>query len=237
MKRPLIRDTCFLCAVAILSPGSTPAWAQPDSPPKPVSPGAQAVAVVLKHYALNPSAHLSTTGLPLPTDGSWSLSKARPAACPATEEKCVEVFYDVPAASVRCSWVVLLNADGADGQFLDENDSAATYLKRIVSRSEAIALVNTRKNPVYPPIAVAARVQGDVFVNGSVGKLGDSQNIRVLSGNAMLQGAAMEAAKQWTFKPLMVGSRAVPYQVKLVFKFQLIGDFASFQSAKGDVAP
>ena len=96
----------------------------------------------------------------MPTDGSWSLSKASPAACSATEEKCVEVFYDVPAASVRCSWVVLLNADGADGQFLDENDSAATYLKRIVSRSEAIALVNTRKNPVYPPIAVAARVQG-----------------------------------------------------------------------------
>ena len=231
-----VKYTGFVsCAVVAFAAATIVASAQTDTPPKPVSVGAQAVAVVLKHYVLNPSALHPTTGLTLPLDGSWSISKTRPAACPQTEEKCVEVFYDVPAASVRCSWVVLLNADASDGQFLDENDNAATYLSRVLTKSEASALVTARKNPVYPPIAVAAQVQGDVFVNGVVDKLGELHGTRVLSGNAMLQPASMEAAQKWTFRPMMVGARAVPFQVKLVFKFQIVS--MNFTKATGDLAP
>ena len=231
-----VKYTGFVsCAVVAFAAATIVASAQTDTPPKPVSVGAQAVAVVLKHYVLNPSALHPTTGLPLPLDGSWSISKTRPAACPQTEEKCVEVFYDVPAASVRCSWVVLLNADASDGQFLDENDNAATYLLRVLTKSEAIPLVLTRTKPVYPPIAVAAQVQGDVLLKVLVDKLGSFRNVHVLSGNAMLQGASTEAAKQWTFKPLMAGARAVPYQVKLVFKFQIVT--MQITRATGDLAP
>jgi TonB family protein len=235
MKRPQVRSTWLVCAVGVLALGSTPAWAQADNPPKPVSLGAQAVAVVLKHYAINPSVHHSTTGLPLPADGSWSLSKTRPASCPQTDDKCVEVFYDVPSASVRCSWVVLLNADTTDGQFLDENKDAASYLARVLSRGDAAPLISSRSNPVYPPIAIASQVQGDVPVNVIVGKQGEVQNARMLSGPPMLAPASIDAAKKWTFKPFVVGSNPVPYQVKLVFRFQIV--MPQFTRATGDLAP
>jgi hypothetical protein len=48
----------------------------------------------------------------------------------------------------------------------------------------------------------------------------------------MLQWTSIEAAKKWKFRPLMVGSRAVPYQVKLVFNFQ-----PNPQIITGDLAP
>ena len=148
MRRWPMRNTCLICAAAVFALATTQGWTQTDSPPKPVSLGAQAVSVVLKHYALNPSAHNPTTGLPLPSDGSWSLSKTRPTTCPATDEKCVEVIYNVPAAEVRCSWVVLLNADATDGQFLDENDDAATYLAR--SSPQGAKRRRTRKHSQEP---------------------------------------------------------------------------------------
>jgi TonB family protein len=185
---------------------------------------------------MNPAVDNPATGLSLPSNGSWSLAEARPAACPQTDEKCVEVFYDVPAGSVRCSWVVQLNADSTDGQFLDENDDAARYMVRVLSSSEAAPLVAARKKATYPPIAIAARVQGDVFVNVIVGKRG-VQTVHMLSGSPMLQMSSIEAAQKWSFKPLIVGARPVFYQVKLVFKFQLIGEMRGFETATGDLAP
>jgi TonB family protein len=232
MRQWRMRDAGLSCAVAVLGLGITTARAQPDSPSKPVSLGAQAAAVVLKHYAINPTVDHPTTGMPLPADGSWSLSKTHPAFCPPADDRCVEVFYDVPAASVRCSWVVQLTANGTDGQFLEENDDVATYLVRVLSGSEAGALVDKRKNPVYPPIALAARVSGDVLVNVIVGKRGDVQTVRILSGNPMLQWTSIEAAQKWKFKPLMVGTRSVPYRVNIVFKFQ-----PNPQIITGDLAP
>jgi TonB family protein len=219
-------------AVVALAATVTAASAQADNPPKPVSVGAQAVAIVLKHYALNPSAHLPTTGLALPLDGAWSVSKTRPAACPQTDEKCVEVFYDVPADQVRCSWVVLLNADATDGQFLDENDNAATFLLRVLSKTEASPLALKRQKPVYPPIAIAVRQDYDAVIEVTVDKSGEVQNARVLSGGAMIQSASLDAARKWTFKPLTVGARPVSYQVKLAFKYR-----PNPVIATGDLAP
>ena len=74
-------------------------------------------------------------------------------------------------------------------------------------------------------------------MNVFVGKLGDVTGVRFLSGAPMLAPAATDAAKQWTFKPLLVGTGAVPYQVKLIFKFQIIGEMRGFETVKGDLAP
>ena len=227
------RGIFLACVVVTLWVGTTRGWAQQESPSKPVSVGAQAARVVLKHYALNPFALDPKTSQPLPSNGNWSIGKTTPASCPQIGPPCVEVFYDVPAESVRCSWVVLLNADGADGAFLDENDDAERYLMRVVSKTEALALVSTRKNPVYPPIAIAAKVTGEVVVEAVVGKSGDVQKTLVVSGPPMLTMAASQAAQSWKFKPMMVGTRAVPCEVKLVFSFK---NFV-YPSASGDLAP
>lgn len=234
IRRWLKCNLLLVCAMA-LSVVAPQGGAQPQSPAKPVSVGVQAVRVVLKHYALNPRALEAKTQQPLPHDGSWAIGKEPPASCPQTNEVCVEVFYVVPAESVRCSWVVLLNGDGAEGEFLDENDDADRYFMRVVSKSEAIALLNTIKKPVYPPIAIAARAIGDVVIEAVVGKSGNLRDIFVVSGPAMLQQASIDAARDWRFKPMMLGARTVPYEVKLVFSFRTSG--YPFGTATGVLAP
>jgi TonB family protein len=69
--------------------------------------------------------------------------------------------------------------------------------------------------PVYPPIARAARVDGAVVLKATISADGTVINLRVVSGNAMLQSAAMDGVRKWTFKPFVVDGAAV--QVKTTF--------------------
>jgi TonB family protein len=55
--------------------------------------------------------------------------------------------------------------------------------------------------PVYPPIAKVAGVQGTVVLDLRIGTAGQIDSIKVLSGPAMLQQAAIDCMKQWTFHP------------------------------------
>ena len=215
------------CAAAVIVAGACGdgfAWsgAQQDAGIGIVSVGQQAVSTVLKHYALNPLSIDPKTGKALARDGTWAVGKARPPICPQTEEQCIEVFYQVAAESVRCSWIVLLDS-GSDGKFLAENNDAEHYLLRKTSQAEARTLATTRIKPVYPPIAMAAHVSGSVVLEAVIAPSGEMQSVVVASGPEMLRGSALDAARQWKFSPLRVGEKAVPYHVELVFTFRTTG--------------
>ena len=55
--------------------------------------------------------------------------------------------------------------------------------------------------PVYPPIAKAAHIQGTVVFDLSIGTTGKIESMSLVSGPAMLQQAATDCLKQWTFHP------------------------------------
>ncbi len=57
--------------------------------------------------------------------------------------------------------------------------------------------------PVYPPIAKAARIQGTVVFDITVGVTGNIESMKVVSGPAMLQQAAIDCLKQWTYHPFV----------------------------------
>jgi len=218
-----LKHSLFVIALIALGSATAPGWAQQESSPVPDSARQQAVNAVLKHYAINPRALDPKTQQPLPRDGSWSTGKMPPASCPQSKDPCVEVLYLASANNVKCSWVVLLNGDGTDGTFLDQNDDAERYLIRRVSPNEAKTLVASRKKPIYPAIAIAAHVKGPVVMNLLVGRVGEVQAATIISGPPMVQQVAIDAARAWTFKPLMVGMRAVPYEVQLVLDFETSG--------------
>ncbi len=219
MRRGVICHPIVFFALVALTNGTARGWTQQESSPVRASVGQQVVSVVVKHYAINPLVLEPRTQQPLPRDGSWSISNTPPASCPETQETCIEVFYQVPAESVRCSWVVLLNGNGTDGTFLDENGDAERYMLRMVSRDEARALIDSRQKPRFPPIAAAALVSGSVVMEVLVDGSGKIQNVTVVSGPKMEQEAALEAARGWHFKPMVIGALAVPYEVQLVFTF------------------
>jgi TonB family protein len=61
--------------------------------------------------------------------------------------------------------------------------------------------IDHRAFPVYPPIAKAAHIQGTVVFDLRIGTTGKIESMQVVSGPAMLQQAATDCLKQWTFHP------------------------------------
>ena len=75
--------------------------------------------------------------------------------------------------------------------------------------------------PVYPPLAKAARVQGTVKFQASIGKDGTIQNLQMLSGPPLLVQAAMQAVQQWVYKPTLLNGEAVEVITTIDVNFTL----------------
>jgi protein TonB len=73
--------------------------------------------------------------------------------------------------------------------------------------------------PIYPPIAKAARVSGTVELNATISKNGTIKDLRVVNGPAMLQQAAVDAVRNWRYKPYRLNNAPVEVDttIKLVF--------------------
>jgi protein TonB len=63
--------------------------------------------------------------------------------------------------------------------------------------------------PVYPPLARQARVSGTVHLVGVIAKDGTIQQLQVVSGNPLLVQAALDAVRQWVYKPTLLNGQAV----------------------------
>ena len=61
--------------------------------------------------------------------------------------------------------------------------------------------------PVYPRLAIAARVSGTVRLIGRVGKDGMIQQVQVISGPALLVQAALDAVRQWVYRPTLLNDQ------------------------------
>jgi hypothetical protein len=210
---------------------ATPAQ-QPSATPAPQAPAPkspeqlaleaaadQAIRFVLMHESLDPKAIVPKTGQPLPTNGTWSVDKQRPTSCPVQSEQpgqsCVRVLYRVPQAGVSCEWVVLLQPNGFSGTILEQNADSVRYLLRTVTNSEIRSMILTREMPQPREPNVRGTVELQVFVGPS----GDPTRAYVVSGPEALRAESISAATQWHFKPLMAGSRAVPFQTSITFQF------------------
>lgn len=77
--------------------------------------------------------------------------------------------------------------------------------------------------PVYPPIAKAARIQGAVVLQAEISKLGTIENLRVISGHPMLVQNALDAVKQWRYKPYLLNGDPVPVETTITVNFTLSG--------------
>jgi TonB family protein len=76
-------------------------------------------------------------------------------------------------------------------------------------------------NPVYPPIAESARVQGVVILETIIGPDGKVQDARVLRSIPLLDQAALDAVKQWEFTPTLLNGSPVPIVMTVTVQFTL----------------
>lgn len=76
-------------------------------------------------------------------------------------------------------------------------------------------------SPVYPPIAKAAHVSGEVKLQIEVGVDGHVTVAKVVSGPPMLISAAEECVKQWAYEPPMAAGKPVSTTTSVTIKFEL----------------
>ena len=80
-----------------------------------------------------------------------------------------------------------------------------------------------RVQPEYPPLAKAARIQGEVLVRAVIAKDGSIENLRVLSGHPMLVPAALNAIRQWRYRPYFLNGEPVEVETQVTVNFVLSG--------------
>ena len=66
--------------------------------------------------------------------------------------------------------------------------------------------------PVYPEDAKKAQIQGKVQLEAVIGKTGEVEQLKVISGPKELQRSALDAVRQWTYKPFLLNG--APVEVK-----------------------
>ena len=77
--------------------------------------------------------------------------------------------------------------------------------------------------PPYPPLARQSRIQGTVVLQAVIGKDGTIQNLRIVSGHPMLAQAAIDAVKQWRYKPYYLNGEPVNVDTTINVNFTLSG--------------
>lgn len=92
-----------------------------------------------------------------------------------------------------------------------------------ISSGVMAGMLLEKTNPAYPPIAKAARVSGTVVLQATISKAGIIENLRVISGPAMLQQAALEAARTWRYRPYLLMGKPVEVQTTINVIFTLGG--------------
>ena len=93
---------------------------------------------------------------------------------------------------------------------------------RVSSGVAAGMLVHSVK-PQYPALAVQARIQGTVVLQAVIGKDGTIQELRLVSGHPILAPAAIEAVKQWRYRPYLLNSEPVEVDTQINVNFMLGG--------------
>jgi len=99
----------------------------------------------------------------------------------------------------------------------------ATPQRVRVSQGVSQGLLIRKVQPNYPPLARQARIQGNVVLTAEISKDGSIENLRLVSGHPMLAPAAIEAVKQWKYKPYFLNGEPVEVETQVTVIFSLSG--------------
>jgi protein TonB len=99
----------------------------------------------------------------------------------------------------------------------------ATPQRVRVSQGVTQGLLIKKVQPNYPPLARQARIQGSVLLQAEISKDGTIENLRLISGHPMLAPSAIEAVKQWRYKPYILNGEPVEVETQITVNFTLAG--------------
>jgi TonB family protein len=87
--------------------------------------------------------------------------------------------------------------------------------KVAVSAGVAAGMIRTKIDPVYPAEALKDHVSGTVVLLATISTKGGVESLRVISGPASLQQVALDAVRQWTYRPYLLNNTPVEVETTI----------------------
>ena len=136
-----------------------------------------------------------------------------------------------PTIDMRGTWQPNVGTGSGSGPGVPwaTGTALATVAPPVVHRSQPPISVMMQGNlieriqPVYPPIAKQTHTQGTVILRAIISRDGMIENLQVVSGHPMLVKAAMEAVKQWRYRPYVLNGQPVEVETQVIVNFVLSG--------------
>ena len=127
---------------------------------------------------------------------------------------------DTPAPSVM---VAATNGGGPLPNFIGDPGASAKPVLQTLNISQGVSqgLLIKKVQPNYPATALRMHVEGPVQLLATIGKSGNITAVKTLSGDATLARAALEAVKQWKYKPYYLNGEPVEIQTQITVNFKL----------------
>jgi TonB family protein len=99
--------------------------------------------------------------------------------------------------------------------------SASEPVPVTVRSNVTAATIITQTTPEYPPEARARQIEGEVVLHATIDKEGKISHVQVLSGDELLAKSAVEAVRQWTYKPMLVDGEVREGETIITVTFSL----------------
>ena len=90
-----------------------------------------------------------------------------------------------------------------------------------ISQGVSQGLLINRVQPKYPANALTMHLQGAVQIEATINKEGKTTNLKVTSGDSVLARAALDAVRQWRYKPYFLDGQPVDIQTQITVNFKL----------------
>jgi len=102
------------------------------------------------------------------------------------------------------------------------SDTSKPVLETLnVSQGVSQGLLIKKVQPIYPPAAIRMHVEGSVQLLATIGKTGNIAAVKVESGEPLLAQSALDAVKQWKYKPYYLNGDPVEIQTQVTINFKL----------------
>jgi periplasmic protein TonB len=187
----------------------------PPPPPPPPPPAAAPVKVVRQTDLLNNGALRTPTRIPQKVE----MVKEEEAPPPATGGVVGGVPGGIPGGQLS----------GVIGGIISSTPTASIIpklepVKRIrISQGVTQGMVIRKVEPAYPKLALSARVTGVVQLKAIISRDGQIKELQVVSGHPILVPAALDAVKQWRYRPYLLNGEPVEVETNITVTFQLAG--------------
>jgi len=101
------------------------------------------------------------------------------------------------------------------------NTTPSTPTRVRVSSGVSRGLLVSKVNPVYPEDARRARIQGSVLLRVIIDREGNISSVELLNGDPALADAAIDATRQWKYRPYLLNGQPVEVETQVQINFTL----------------